>query len=1251
MKQIAVFLGILTFSLPVAPLAAVEIDLTAPPPGTIIVEAEDAVSTNFAVEPVLLFGAGNNRTLQLSARNLIGDSPYYVDYALFADAAGEYEFWYGGSIPGSADTLLPSYGSPFQLALNGDEGRTVYWEDVATGDVYSPPYRWVRVGPVELREGLNRLRIEVNERRRYDASFFLYLDRLVLVPVQSSEITADASVDAESPVDATPEPDVAGADNAADAAEVLAPSVDRLPSPEDLESEPFAIEDLLIALRNNPNDISAYRRLTQLYTLVGDHINALRYLDRAQVVAPADPVILKLVARNTIWRGDINGGLAAYWQLLGANPSDVAGFLEAGKLAAWSGFFGASEQFYLAGFDYFPDDLRLRINLGFTYLWSNRENAANEAFLEAETAAQTVADRLLVVEEYLLNEEPERAIRLLRDAIATYPQEIRLHAVLYDTLLASQQSDEAATARTTSLATVSDRGAITAALDTVLQTYQIRDELVAEYESAVTAEPRAIARRQSLAQTYFWIGRREDGIREYERLLALETQNSIRRVWEQQSPLLWRGALAALTESLVRNELAELTRLQGTITTQLRDLDRADEESIGDAAAALRSSVQRAQEARDTILSLAEYRESLASESTRSAAESLSAEAQEELTRIAESTSWSLDLEATIAELAAGEGVLPGIPMTEALLRWFSQETVLQTNLLAGSGSLEEQGLAIWAWSSAAAYEAVGRVIRGMPIDALGPEAADLIALVELYPNAVLRLIGGLEQAVPVGGTDAVTARAGAETALDDLVSVRQEAAVLLREIAMERDLFRRAIAIDTRRNIYRGQVETASLRNELGRQYLAADDLPAAIRQLETVGRVDPGNLNSLYILAGAYQREGRWRQARDAYADIYNRDPSYRNVAALHNEIARRNADEFVVSAGTVAEPNRTEFTTELSYNWRINSRASLRLDLDGTGNRLRVDAGGETQRLFMQQLRMLVSLPLQFSRGSFTLTPRFGADGTANQLYYASIDGAPINQAADASDYFQNYQFKPVGGLGASWNRDMVFLSLSYLYGPYRPALDTPSQTAMVTRPDFTSQAIGLNGTVNLQNMPSPVWSRLSTASVASVDLIAEDSNYQGTKYALQQDINVALLQRANPLSRIVLLTLAAWEDYSGDDSVWYYQPVNVLQLGGGLQGQTYRPLASAMTWGLAGRFYTGWYRTQINDGTDDIDVDGLKLEGTLTAELTRNDVAFQLSGTGSRVFYMGAKIGDSEVQDYYNIGVTLSVVVRNPRILAP
>ncbi|MFO8044233.1 MAG: hypothetical protein R6U25_13605, partial [Alkalispirochaeta sp.] len=362
---------------------------TLPAQTSITVEAEDAVSTNFAADSVLLFGTGGNRTLQLNERSLLGDTPFYAEYAVYAPQAGTYELWYGGSIPGSQDTLLPSYGSPIVLQVNEEEEQELFWEDVQVGPTYSSPYRWVLPPTVSLQEGLNQVRLEVRERRRFDGRFFLYLDRLVFQPAETAT-AADAEADPEEPDSNEPEPEEATAGGAADV----------LPPRDELSDEPEGIEDLLITVRDNPDDIEAWIRLADLYTLVGDHINALRYLNRAAVIEDRNPDIIRRTARNLMWRGDLEGALETYWQLLSADLSQLESFLEAGKIAAWNGFYGASEQYYLAGLENFPENVQIRINLGFTYLWSGQEERARELFQRTEAAADTPQDALHIAREY-----------------------------------------------------------------------------------------------------------------------------------------------------------------------------------------------------------------------------------------------------------------------------------------------------------------------------------------------------------------------------------------------------------------------------------------------------------------------------------------------------------------------------------------------------------------------------------------------------------------------------------------------------------------------------------------------------------------------------------------------------------------------------------------------------------------------------------------------------------------------------------
>ena len=145
-------------------------------------EGEDAISTNFAAQAILLYGASGNRTLQLNEGSAYGELPYYADYVIAPPEPGRYTIWYGGSIPGARDPLSASYGSPIEITLDGGESRRLYWEDVSVGEVYSPPYSWVRTITVDLDADTYTLRITVPEPRRYDDRYFFYLDQILLLP-------------------------------------------------------------------------------------------------------------------------------------------------------------------------------------------------------------------------------------------------------------------------------------------------------------------------------------------------------------------------------------------------------------------------------------------------------------------------------------------------------------------------------------------------------------------------------------------------------------------------------------------------------------------------------------------------------------------------------------------------------------------------------------------------------------------------------------------------------------------------------------------------------------------------------------------------------------------------------------------------------------------------------------------------------------------------------------------------------------
>ncbi|HAK46566.1 MAG TPA: hypothetical protein DCO79_11700, partial [Spirochaeta sp.] len=119
------------------------------------------------------------RAVQLSrVGGLQGGAAFYAEFVFYVEEAGEYEFWYGGTPPGPADELSPSYSSPFRYSLDGAEMVNVYREDMIVFQGYTPSYYWNQCSPVSLTEGTHRLRIEVAEKRAFDGRYYFYLDNL-----------------------------------------------------------------------------------------------------------------------------------------------------------------------------------------------------------------------------------------------------------------------------------------------------------------------------------------------------------------------------------------------------------------------------------------------------------------------------------------------------------------------------------------------------------------------------------------------------------------------------------------------------------------------------------------------------------------------------------------------------------------------------------------------------------------------------------------------------------------------------------------------------------------------------------------------------------------------------------------------------------------------------------------------------------------------------------------------------------------
>ncbi len=1183
----------------------------------IVVEGEDAVSTNFAADSVLLYGAGQNRTLQLNEKQQISAGSYYADLVFFAEEGGPHTFWYGGSFPGSREALAPSYGSPFVYSINDGVEVPVFWEDVRWGDFYSVPYAHVRVGEVILEPGMNRIRIEVREKRRFDASFFFYLDRIVFVPV--------AVQPAETGL--------------------------LLPPEESLRDSPESIEDMLIRIRENSQDIDAYLRVAEFYTLLGDNINAIRYLNRVSVLEPGNPRILLLQARNNVWRGDINAGLESYWRLVGAAPARIDGFLEAGKIAAWSGFYAASEQYYLSALEHHPESPEVLANLGFTYLWWNRQQRAREVFRQAEQLARVAGTLIELGRVYEKNDDLERAVELYRRRLAEVPEDEELYLALLDALYRSGQAEEAAAMARDAPARLPEYAAVAARFQRISRTYAIRAEVLSQYEDAVQADPFDLDRRRVLAQTYFWIGRRTEGISETENILVIEAQQKLRGFVANVQDVIWSEVLGRTVRDTIRAALPVLSADSSRLAAARNVYEKASRQEGGDTRTPGEEMARTIASVENDLILLSELSDLYAQKISGTVPDvQASAEVLEtEMDSIRESLKWDPPMDRLLAEftLASTHNVPGGPATTQLLLTLRGRQPLWEGVLTTDAG--EELGRILGESRAGAITQVFDHSIKlEAGYTAESDRFTDLLLLLELQGPAIRSLIERSSASVPVesNGQPAAATMTPAQ-AYERVDDVRQrisdstrELTLLLRQMDEDAGVLERYLALQTDRDLFALQNETAALRNRLGTYYLDQDRTESAVQQFETVLAVDPGNLEARYSLANAYRQLGRWRQAQDAFTTIYSADPNYRNTVRIHNEIARQYADILTAGVVVVNEGSRQEANTDLSYLWQVRSNLGMRAGFSYSQYRLRINAG-EIRRHAYQDVRARLGVPVRLLKERIRLEPFLQSYMVGNQLYTVSPAGSPVDVVSDAGDYFQTYTVSPGWGVSAGIGAGIWYLSGDYEYGVYRPVEDIPPVTAVVERPEASAHTINIGAGASLSGVQNPVVARFDFGTAAKAELIEEDSSFSGTRYSVTQDISFRTVDRVDPFTKVETALSASYESYEGETSPWFYEPDSIFQAGGSAGLRMYRAAGPRHVWGLVARLYGGLYQTAAFSGDA---ANGVRFSGDLLGELTRDNVAFQVS-----VNY-NASTTSFDSLDYYALTVGLQTVVRNFRLLA-
>jgi Flp pilus assembly protein TadD len=1192
-------------------------------PNLVFVEGEDAVSTNFNKEPILNYSCSGSRTLQLNRiTGLQGGSPFYADYIFYLEEEGRYELWYGGTPPGPRDDLLPSYASPFSYLLDEAEAVPVYRENSVLSSSYTPSYYWNRVGEMELTAGKHTLTFEVAEQRRHDSKFYFYLDCFFLVKKEG-----------EQRVPGRPLPVV---------------------FPADLDDRsrdfPFrALEDYQIIIRDEPKNIEAYIELSLVYTLLGDYLSALKYLKRAQIIMPANTELLLLRAKNRIWKGDVTEGLKLYRELLLSDPRRLDTWVEAGKVAAWTGRYEESTAFFKDGLSYFEGDPQLLVNLGLNMLWAGREAQAETYFQQARSQA---GDDVARLEElagiYDIAGYPERGAEIQREIIRLFPEQLSAYLALQAAYIRGGEVERALRLQRRIEATFVPSERLTRVLKIFQEKQGLKMQVMAAYEERLKKEPDNLELRELLAQTYFWNGLNRQAIDEYLDILVNHAFRSLQemdaaagRLYELiDNGYVFLEYFARLEKEVAAKQkeiAAQLSAYKAAESSYLSFLAKADKakakgepppqpegedpylrlKAEGDALAVLTKAAELLSE------DLADHQRIYGQGSGRLAEIRSAEQAEEEMfTGLIQANRWQWDKKAYLDELrSANQRGLTLARYVLGKIQLFDRELPAARRSLEADKTRPGAAYAyallqslLWMGETDAAFELAEGA--GSELFSYQPHLKQLAAL-------YAELSAEHEPEAPFfkEGPEEDTARAQAL-----LAGLAKEIPEITKPLLEEVEELHALLDKRLVRTFYYLGENTFLLRNELADFLLKEEDLEAAIFQLRQVLAIDPWDVRAIFRLGKIYEWNGNWQQAMENYRRVYYADPQYENVTSLYNQLARQHADTLAFSAYTLAESEKLTVHAEGSFMNLISGVWGLGLCYSGEHVRITNPA---PERASYQVHDLELSVPLEFPSARLKLTPSAGAAFT-----HSFYEDAEIPASVDAADLLSGYEAVPHLGLRA----EVPLSSALMLTGAYGFARQTETLAPGITPVWEHSGELNLATSFSFLESLALKHSYLRTYGQVRY---RDDGNLM---FAGTQEASVGFLKLKNPELLVSLTGSVLYQDTNGEGGDDYFIPDQELVAGGGLNIYSYSNLGEDGGLGLGGRANVSSFTSHTF--SSDI-IKYVQMEFEASVELSRGEASYSLSAgfTNTREYEPVTQ------WDYWSFVVRLGFSSRMPRLLAP
>ncbi|MBN1699856.1 MAG: tetratricopeptide repeat protein [Spirochaetales bacterium] len=1245
----------------------------------VLVEGEDAVSTNFNKEPILNYGCSGKRTLQLNrVKGLQGDAPFYADFVFFIEAPGTYEFWYGGTPAGTEDDIFPSYVSPFDLFIDEmEEPWQITREHMTVVENYTPVYYWNMVRDLTLSAGKHKIRFEVKEKRRYDGRYYFYLDSFFLVRKEGTRRMIPATLPEVFP------------ENMDDR------SIDR----------PFrAIDDYLVIIRDNPDDTAPLVEISLIYSLLSDYLNAIKYLKRALVLEPDSIDIRLLIAKNYIWKGDTETGLRFYQEVLDQDPSHLSLWLEAGKIAAWTGRLSESEELYKRALELFPGNLDLFVNLGLTYLWSGSVRDAEKMF---DRAFEGTEGDLVRIKElagvYIVNNYPDRAAAVYEEAIRISPEDIELYILLWRTYDRMGEMDAALKVRRRIETTFLPSEKLNEYCELQAETIMMKEAVMEDYRARLAEQPDNLELRETLAQAYFWNGFRRKAIDEYLNILVnhlyrfLESEEresfdllyTIDRLYVLESYFSGAGEIFRQTIKQMFAAMDALEDAEKEYGAYLKKKEEASasgeafrEPSEDPSLAVTRSKAACSSLVGDARRLLIQYKAAVEElEKCGVSAFPLEEKDREEekvFEQITEPLEWQWRRDETIAELRVVEA--GGLYLAGHVIAKIDQienrlgEAAARYEVIGELRDYPERAFAqaqvnLWNGDVEAAMERIAS--PGSRIREYAPYTAELLGLMQ---NLARGAAGGIGAAEDYSADLCKAVKDDLETLSGDIA---KRAGEVEKRLGTLKAVYRRTVI----RTIYRYEESTYLLRNELGDFYLEEKELANAIRQYRKVLAIDPWDISAQYRIGTVYQWNKQWSKAMAQYREVYWADPNYEQATARYNTLAREHADSIHTRASYEVDTSRIIWKGQADYTTEINENLGLIMSYAFDyyrvfrwavyGNIKEEPVSPPDMKHYSYQVHdLLLGLSLVNVPLGVSLTLAGGCAVETNNELANQEEESFADYGGDNITLFDFIGFNnawPYGELEFRYEVSPEFsLDIQSRAGIY-PETYGYGYTTLVGTDDGGSylpilynynkrKVIDISGSCNMSSsfsfIDAPVINGMGARGYGEIDYLIDDHLEDGYNfiYLGLGELSVRLFEIEDPYT-----TLGCYGSFTYQSStigstkddqamIDYYSPHDVIIAGGGITFSHYAGLDEDFVLGVSLN-YGAFFTSQFEVSEQDV-VERLKIQLETTIEVTKGDGVFYLTP----VFVNLMNYETGRWWEYWNFIIRLGFLARLPRLLA-